>query len=203
MDDLRGSLNQNTRMIVVAIVATVVIALLLLVLTQPVQAYKVQVSGLPDPIPLDKETTIVITVDLEGAQSIPIKKIDIILSDPDQGIMANGSFYANGTIIDDGGFIISVSVTDGTINQGWGYDSTTGIVYSVVILLKSSDFEQSKGNEFTVIVERGPGLSPLRSPSETFDIGGEVPWLMIILVIVVVDVIIIVGVWYYLRNRRK
>jgi hypothetical protein len=190
-------------MIVVAIVATLVIASLLLVLTQPVQAYSVRVSGLPDPIPLDKETTIVITVDLEGAQSIPIKKIDIILSDPDQGIMANGSFYANGTIIDDGGFIISVSVTDGTINHGWGYDSTTGIVYSVVILLKSSDFQQSKGNEFTAIVDRGPGLSPLRSPSETFDIGGEIPWLMIILVIVVVDVIIIVGVWYYLRNRRK
>ena len=190
-------------MIVVAIAATLVIASLLLVLTQPVQAYTVQVSGLPDPIPLDKETTIVITVDLEGSQSIPIKKIDIILSDPDKGIMANGSFSANGTILDDGGFIISVSVTDGTINQGWGYDSTTGIVYSVVILLKSSDFKVSKGNEFTAIVDRGPGYSPLRSPLMTFDIGGEIPWLLIILVFLVVDAIIVVGVWYYFRRVRK
>ena len=190
-------------MIVVAIAATLVIALLLLVLTQPVQAYKVQVSGLPDSIPLDKETTIVITVDLEGAQSIPIEKVELILLNSSKGIMAIGTFEANGTIIDDGGFIVSVSMTGGTINHGVGYDSTTGIVYSVKILLKSTAFEVSKGNELDVTVYRGLGLSPLHSPAMMFDIGGEIPWLMIIVAIVIVNAIIVVGVWYYFRRVRK
>jgi len=190
-------------MIVVAIAATLVIALLLLVLTQPVQAYKVQVSGLPDPIPLDKETTIVITIDLEGAQSVPIEKVELILLNSSKGIIAIGTFEANGTIIDDGGFILSVGVTGGTINHGWGYDSTTGIVYSVKMILKSTDFEASKGNELDVIVDRGVGLSPLRSPSMTFDIGGEIPWAMIIAAIVILDLIIVIGVWYYFKKIRK
>jgi hypothetical protein len=190
-------------MIVLALIATIVIAVFLIALTQPVKAYDVQVSGLPSSVPLDKETTIVVTIAMQGAQSVPIEKVELVLLNSSKGIIVNGTFEANGTIIDDGGFILSVGVTNGVINHGWGYDSTTGIVYSVKIILKSTEFKASKGNELDVIVDRGNGLSPLHSSAMMFDIGGEIPWLMIIVAIVVIDAIIVVSVWYYLRNRRK
>jgi hypothetical protein len=193
----------DTKKMFVALIATFIIVTLLITLTSPVQAYDVRVSGLPGSISLDKETTIVITVDLEGAQSVRIDKIEIVLVDSSNVQMAKGSFRANGTIIDDGGFIVSVEVTSGTINQGWGYDSTTGIVYSVKILLKSADFTASSGNGMKVIVDRGSEFPLLQSEKQSFGIGGETPWLLIIVVIIVVDIAIILGVWYYFKKIRK
>jgi len=200
---LMGDFNLNVRMSVAANAAIFITIVLLLALAQPVQAYKVQVSELPDSIPLDKETTILITIGLEGAQSVRIDKVEIILSDPIQGIIAMGNLYANGTIIDDGGFIVSVSLISGTINQSWGYDSTTGIVYSVTILLKSSDFQVSKGNEFTVLVFRGLDFNPLRSSSLIFDITDVNPWPMLILGVGAAEAFLLLGVFYAFRKRKK
>jgi hypothetical protein len=198
-----GDFNLNVRMSVAANAAILIIIVLLLTLAQPVQAYKVQVSELPNSVPLDKETTILITIDLEGAQSIRIEKVEAIISNPREGIIASGTFDANGTIIDDGGFIVSVSLINGTIDQSWGYDNATGIVYSVKILLKSSDFQASKGNEFTVIVYRGLLFSPLRSPSVIFNITEVNPWPTVILGVGVAEATIFLGVFYAFRKRRK
>jgi hypothetical protein len=200
---LMGDFNLNVRMSVAANAAILIIIVLLLTLAQPVQAYKVQVSELPNSVPLDKETTILITIDLEGAQSIRIEKVEAIISNPREGIIASGTFDANGTIIDDGGFIVSVSLINGTIDQSWGYDNATGIVYSVKILLKSSDFQASKGNEFTVIVYRGLLFSPLRSPSVIFNITEVNPWPTVILGVGVAEATIFLGVFYAFRKRRK
>jgi hypothetical protein len=200
---LMGDFNLNVRMSVAANAAMLIIIVLLLTLAQPVQAYKVQVSELPDSVPLDKETTILIAIDLEGAQSIRIEKVEAIISNPREGIIASGTFDANGTIIDDGGFIVSVSLINGTIDQSWGYDNATGIVYSVKILLKSSDFQASEGNEFTVIVYRGLLSNPLRSPSVIFNITEVNPWPTVILGVGVAEATIFLGVFYAFRKRRK
>jgi hypothetical protein len=198
-----GDFNLNVRMSVAANAAILIIIVLLLTLAQPVQAYKVQVSELPNSVPLDKETTVLITIGLEGAQSVRIEKVEAIISNPREGIIASGTFDANGTIIDDGGFIVSVSLINGTIDQSWGYDNATGIVYSVKILLKSSDFQASEGNEFTVIVYRGLLSNPLRSPSVIFNITEVNPWPTVILGVGVAEATIFLGVFYAFRKRRK
>lgn len=199
-----GYFNLNVRMSVAANAAMLIVIVLLLALAQPVQAYKVQASELPNSVPLDKETTIRVQIDLEGAQSIRIEKIEAIISNPGEGIIASGMFDANGTIIDDGGFIVSVGLTSGTINQSWGYDSTTGIVYSIKILLKSSDFKASEGNEFTVIVYRGLLFNPLRSDSVIFNITEANPWPIVIAGVAVVEVcIFLVTYSLFFRKRTK
>ena len=204
---LTGEFNPNVMKSVVAIVAILLIFALLLTLAQPVQAMKAKVTYPPTPpisIPLDTETTIPIQIDLEGAQSIRIEKVEAIISNPGEGIIASGTFDANGTIIDDGGFIISISLTSGTINQSWGYEGTDGIVYSVKILLRSSDFEASKGNEFTVIVYRGPLFNPLRSESVIFNITEANPWPIVIAGVAVVEVcIFLVTYSLFFRKRTK
>jgi hypothetical protein len=188
---------------VVAIVAIFLIFALLLTLVKPVEGMKVQAMDPPTSIPLDMETTILIQIDLEGSQSIRIEKVEAIISNPGEGIIASGTFDANGTIIDDGGFIVSVSLTSGTINQSWGYEGADGIVYSLKILLKSSDFKASKGNELTVIVYRGLLFNPLRSPSVIFNITEVNPWPTVILGVGVAEATIFLGVFYAFRKRRK
>lgn len=191
---------------VVTIAAIFLIFTLLLTLATPVQAMRAKVTfppTLPISIPLDMETTILIQIDLEGAQSIRIEKIEAIISNPGKGIIASGTFDANGTIIDGGGFIVSVSLTSGTINQSWGYEGANGLVYSIKILLTSSDFKASKGNEFTVIVYRGLLFNPLRSDSVIFDITEVNPWPMLILGVGVAEALLLLGVFYAFRKRKK
>ena len=200
---LTGEFIPNVMKRVVIIAAIFLIFTLLLTLAKPVQALKVQVTDLPTSISLDKETTFQIQIDLEGAQSIRIEKVEAIISNPGKGIIASGTFDANGTIIDDGGFIVSVSLTSGTINQSWGYDSTTGIVYSIKILLKSSDFKASKGNEFTVIVYRGLLFNPLRSDSVVFDITEVNPWPIVIAGVAVTVGCILLVTYLLFKKRPK
>jgi hypothetical protein len=188
---------------VVAIVAIFLIFALLLTLAKPVEGMKVQVTAPPTSIPLDMETTISIQIYFEGAQSVRIEKVEAIIFNPNEGIIASGTFDANGTIIDDGGFIVLVSMTSGTINQSWGYEGANGIVYSLKILLKSSDFKASEGNEFTVIVYRGLLFNPLRSPSVIFNITEVNPWPTVILGVGVAEATIFLGVFYAFRKRGK
>lgn len=200
---MTGELNPNIMKSVVAIVAMLLILALLLTLAEPAQAMKVQATDLPTSIPLNTETTISIQIDLEGAQSVRIEKVEAIISNPNEGIIASGTFDANGTIIDDGGFILSASLTSGMVSQSWGYEGANGIVYSVKMLLKSSDFKASNGNEFTVIVYRGLLFNPLRSVSVMFNITEVNPWPTVILGVGVAEAVIFLGVFYAFRKQRK
>ena len=203
MAGLTAEFNSNVMKSVVAIVAMLLIFALLLTLAEPVQAMKVQVTDLPTSIPLDMETTILVQIDLEGAQSIRIEKVEAIISNPSEGIIASGTFDANGTIIDDGGFIVSVSLISGTINQSWGYEGANGLVYSINILLKSSHFKASKGNEFTVIVYRGLLFNPLRSDSVVFDITEVNPWPIVIAGVAVTVGCILLVTYLLFKKRPK
>ena len=200
---LTGEFIPNVMKRVVIIAAIFLIFTLLLTLAKPVQALKVQVTDLPTSISLDKETTFQIQIDLEGAQSIRIEKVEAIISNPGKGIIASGTFDANGTIIDDGGFIVSVSLTSGTINQSWGYEGANGIVYSLKLLLKSSDFKASEGNELTVIVYRGLLFNPLRSPSVIFSITEVNPWPTVILGVAVVEICIFLVMYFLFKKQTK
>ena len=200
---LTGEFNPKVMKNVVAIVAMLLILALFLTLAKPVEGMKVQATDPPTSIPLDVETTILIQIDLEGAQSVRIEKVEAIISNPGKGIIASGTFDANGTIIDDGGFIVSVSLTSGTINQSWGYEGANGLVYSINILLKSSHFKASKGNELTVIVYRGLLFNPLRSDSVIFNITEVNPWPIVILGVAVVEVCIFLVTYFLFKKRTK
>lgn len=200
---LNGEFNPNVPKSVVAIVSIFLIFALLLTLAKPVEGMKVQTTTPPTYIPLDTETTISIRIYFEGAQSVRIEKVEAIISNPNRGIIASGTFDANGTIIDDGGFIISVGLTSGTVNQSWGYEGADGFVYSLKILLKSSDFKASEGNELTLIVYRGLLFNPLRSFSVNFNITEENPWPTVILGVGVAEAAVFLGVFYAFRKRMK
>jgi len=159
-------------------------------------------SGMPDHFLLDDAATIVITIDQEGATYVPIEDVEIVLSHPAKGIIASGSFDENGTIIDDGDFIVSVASIIGTTDQRWGFDNTTGNVYFVSILLQSSDFQPSTGNELTVFVDRGVELSRLRTESVTFDITGPNTWFVVLVVVAAIELCIFLGLFYAVRKSR-
>ena len=196
------SLGHDKQKTLIAIATASIFFLLLLAFVQPASAHPI-LSGVPSSIPLDEETTIIVTLEMDGEDAIKIESVQLDVFNSDNAVIATGSFHADGSIINDGGFIVSVVLTSGSISDDWGYETQEGIVYAVTILLNSSDFAESAGNKMMATLYRGEGQSSMQSDMVSFGIGAQFPWLYVIIAIAVIAVVIVLGAVYYFGRKKK
>ncbi|MDD1767395.1 MAG: hypothetical protein LUQ27_02345, partial [Methanomassiliicoccales archaeon] len=100
MTDLIESLNPRTRSVAIAMALIIALGILILTPIPQAQAVSVQASGMPDRLSLDEEATISVVVDPEEEEYVQMVDVEMVVSHPSKGIIASGSFYPNGTIMD-------------------------------------------------------------------------------------------------------
>lgn|GEM_PF-2874831 len=188
------------------VISTVILMVCLIAsanfLTTSADAYDVKLSGVPSAFQLDRESSFLIIIDLEGEDRIQFEKIVISIYDIKNELVVVGSFAPDGEIIESGNFLVSVELINGNASGTNVTCSNHEICYLVTVYFSSNDCGYSYGNELRVVVFRGEGLVPLQTSFTPFDIGIPPPWATIISVVVIVDVALMIIIYYYLRRRK-
>ncbi len=185
----------------IGVAAAALIVLLLLTTLGPASAQP-SLSGVPRSIPLDKETTVIITIDLVEQEAIRIESIQMTIVNSADSQIASGRFSADGAVLVGGGFLVSAQLTQGSVVGDWGYGSQNQMKYAVTVLFGSTYFQESRDNGMIVTLFRGEGQSPMVSDMAVFDLGQEFPWVYVLVAVGIVAVIIVLGAVYYFRGKK-